>query len=346
MGTRFFWLPWGGRRDGVAGSSRWLSSPLADSPHAELYPSDRRSAFDSFYYLASLGSRSIPVYAVTTNPDLVPLRTQTLPGGVVIGPSEGVPYYEPFYCNNYANTCAYIAPGWPIETVNSDGPFGGWQYSGLFAYFVYEMMGTTSIAGASFSQAGACADNYIPFWVRTRRVGGTSTYNYLGIQTRAHWDQFGMGPALVYVVRPSTGAIVGFLAQSYINGGYGPCSTTDNEVPQNLPGTEKLVVASAGSGCYHWVGDVTGIQDHDLLVWEWWFQARRSIGGAPASYYGANYSAAAAAASHICGGLSGQPLTRDGGTGMPDWAPSHGTSLDIYGIEPSPPRPSDVSVGF
>jgi hypothetical protein len=342
MGTRFFWLPWQihPKFTAVVGGSgsRWNAGPLAGDPLSVLKQGDARGGSpwlgDAQYYSTDLGASGRPVYAVTTDAARVPLTTT--PITISRTPTDTFPRAESWYFSYYAQGCSYLNTT-ATEVRNANGPFFGWQYQELAFFTAYETMGITSIDGSIFSQAGACPDLYFPYWTRTSRVAPYSSFLYLGTQARGGWYSSGVAPVACYVLRPSTGAIIGWLGQSYINGGYGPQGTTTQATPLVIPDAPKELLGSQGNSFFPYVGDVSGIQDHDLIVWEWWFEATTDYGGAN-GYWQAQYPPpwSVSVQTHFGGGLSGQPFTVNGGTGMPNWAPAHGTSLNISGIEPDP----------
>jgi len=314
----------------VGTTTRWEDSPLASHSLGRLNNGD---IGDTTYYV-SHATAPMAAYAVATDPSLVSLTES--PITVSIPTPDVFPRYPAYYVSSFSVNCAYLAPGAPMETHDSRGPFGTWQINHPWAFFAYELSGVSSIQGNQFLASGAGLDNYIAVWIKSRRVIPYTTFEYGdgfgNFQTRAEWAGGGLCPALVYVLRPSTGAVVGWLGQYYMNGGYGPVSSTLNEIPQVLPGASFNLFSTQSIQNYAWVGDVSGIQDGDLIVWEWWLQGRKSVGGMEATYWGTppfDLSIETA----LGGGVAGQPLTRVGAS--PDWAPSHGTPLNITGIQPA-----------
>jgi hypothetical protein len=341
MGQRFFWLPWALKPDLVAAvgtTSRIDSSPGQGHPMG-LLPTGDYSGDGSRCWYSNERTAPMKAFAVTRDPDRVPLTQVSMKHQFTLA-STNKPVYSPFYANNWASAVAYRRPGEIMESNSTWGPFPQFRHYQPYAFFVYEMQGVSSITGSLFLDQTYSFSNPAPRWGIGRRLAADSSFLYLGWSPTWFWSGT-FGPIGAYVLRPSTGAVVGWIYQEFITGGYGATGRIQN-TPTTAP---SRYYDSARTYGFAYRGDVTGIQDGDLIVWEWWSISGFECGGARAGYWPTMPYTYTVAMEHlICGGSSGQPLTI-AGDGYPNWAPSWGAAniASFGGIEPNKPRNPDLS---
>jgi hypothetical protein len=366
--TRFFWLPWPVRSDiaSVVGTTSrisqhpwgvgpinglWIFPPVGDLyPTAPYYGTGNYSNIGRAWYDYQ-GAGSMSAYAVTTNPAQVPLTSARITVQNSWNSGDTYPR-QPRYqmWNGSWTSSVYLedSTSKPDTLVDVTGPFYSGSQCLRPAFFsVLETIGVTSIGKNEFIQTGEAWPFPTPraMYIRQRVEPGTDVMFVGGSDPYRKFVQSGVAPFLAYVLRPSTGAIVGWLYTMYNLGGYGPRGlggAAINGQTGVLPGpTEAHALTNLStnyqSNC-RW--DVTGIQDHDLIVWEWWTQA--TIGAGAGQQYPTMGPGPwdTATSTEFCGGLSGQPLTYDGGLAVgsiPDWAPSQGSPIVINGIDPPLP---------
>lgn len=282
--------------------------------------------------------RNMECYAVTTDPLLVPTTPVALDVYGTGNQDDSWPD-EPSY--RYWNGAELRIAAYHSTTMNDPtppavdthyderGPFETFHYNFPWAFSVYETRGITSINGAQFVCAGRQPyEGICPTWLRTAvgplhsRYWAYSTTGYGPFDTCC-LTSVSLSPLCAYVLRPSTGQIVGWLAWDNIN-----------TAKQNLtasPSTINTIVQTEQiQWTYAWGGfaNVTGMQDGDLIVWEWWSFNSGSVWMMNRN----SVIAGTMVKSPVChvrtywgGGLAGQPLTKTGG--IPNWAPAHRSDL-------------------
>ena len=290
-------------------------------------------------------------YAVTQDPARVPLTQTALRATVTLTDSLNWPRKNPY--SIFGTGCAYKPPGddsWANQT-NEYGPFfwaGVWR---PWAFFSYQLQGTSQILGSDFVGNPFDYTTHPRPWYLRGRVGTSTIWDY-GANHYECLSSHGIAPLGCYVLRPSTNSIVGWLFTRLFGGGYGGGGSTAarlSRVVSNVvqsPGPVDLAYTTCQYPGTLWYGgsgyNVTGIQDGDLLVWEFWANAHLGA-NSTVTYLPSTMSVGLDL--FVGGGEAGQPLTV--GT-EPNWAPAWGvrTSAVIPGVEPSPPRPIQCSVGF
>jgi hypothetical protein len=336
--------PYGYHTDPVG---QWVFPPVGDLyPNPPYYGSGSWLFVDRGWYDFNDVGVNIPAYAVTIEPDNVPLATSRIVVNTTFNPSDTYPRYEPTTVYDGSSATCVCLNGYvnaPVKSVK--GPFfaGSAAYRPAF-FSVYETVGITSLTGINFIMTNAGYPPPVPraMWYRAR---SESAY----IHNWGGWRKSctsGLAPMVCYVLRPSTGAIVGWLFSMNLLGGYGPAgygSAPPSLITGTFPGPTANIL-SAGSGYdFPNIWNVTGMQDGDLIVWEWWHGA--IWGGGPTEDYAGQGAGpwVVSDSVELGGGLAGQPFTFDGGnpapTGtVPDWAPSQGSRAQLTtmsGIEPS-----------
>ena len=347
MAVRFFYLPWrSSNRVGL--TSRMAQANPAYVAYPRTTPGGPTLAFGNWdsNFFHHVDSEPMQSYGVTTDAARVPLvRTELSASSYLVstGGNDDFPRYNPYSFN--VTNCAYRYPGdnaW-YGVINNYGPFfwaANWR---PWAFFSYQLRGTSQILGSQF--VANVAHPY-PLYLRGRCLDN-SIYTRLGITYSI--GLHALVPMCCYVLRPSTDTIVGWLWNKQYHGGYGwegVGKTARGTTVPNVPGPENRVYTTPYAPNYLAYGgngmNVTGIQDGDLLVWEFWayFQIGCSTNE---QYYPA--SPGATVSMFVGGGTAGQPITLNAGD--PNWAPSWGMSAGVVtGIEPNPPRQSQCSVGF
>jgi len=276
---------------------------------------------------------------VTTDPALVPLQ-ETILDCIQTGNLDDAWPNEPSYrywngselriAAYHSSTMGTPWPGTPDTVFDERGPFEYFEFFHPWAFFVYEMRNITSINGAQFVCAGRQQyEGICPVWLRNSIGANHSLYT---AYSPTGWGPFtnchlysNLGPYCAYVLRPSTGAIVGWLAFDTfgtVKGAVNPPS------PLVLPSPVTESEEMQWYYTYGWYNNVTGIQTGDLLVWEWWSFTTGNV-------WMMNRDAVTSGLrtptnhirTHLGGGLPGQPLTKNGTTGKPNWAPAHRSDL-------------------
>lgn len=285
-------------------------------------------------------------YGVTIDPARVPLTSTRISAPVLWNPNDTYPR-QPRYSmwNGSWVSSVYLedSTSKPDTLIDGTGPFTGSMGMRPAFFSVYETVGIRNIGANDFIQTGAGYPPPVPraMWFKTRAEIGTSVFNTGGSPAfYKYMGGSGIAPFFAYVLRPSTRAIVGWLYSMYNLGGYGPASTgygggtNINNNTGVLPGPAvNHPLGAAYTYDSRWA--VSGIQDGDLIVWEWWCQASCGSGG------GQHYELMGAGpwitndSVEFGGGLPGQPLTFDGGNSqpwgsIPDWAASQGCPLQYF----------------
>jgi hypothetical protein len=365
--NRFFFLPWALKPSlaAVVGStsrisqhplggpgspkyaSTWWFPPVGDPYPTTPFGPAGGGAPDygilrAWYDYQNVGTMA--TYAVTIDPTRVPLTTTKIYSDVSTNGGGTYPA-QPRYTMNSgggiykASVYLTSSAAKPDTLIDATGPFFDGSIGMRPAFFsVYETTGLTSLNGSGFifPGSGSTLSPKAMYVRRYREVGGTFQS---GANFYSDFETGGICPWLAYVLRPSTGAIVGWLySQSWKGpaGGTGSVPSVDIGTGQ-IPATPYKNSVDQPSN-YDTTWNVTGMQDGDLIVWEWWHYFRKQPGGVAAAY------PARAWRDHVSvefgGGLSGQPLTYNGGgapttNGVPDYASAQGCNLAaMSGIEP------------
>ena len=349
--TRFFYLPWTSQND--AGG---LYTKFGGVDNGTIQANECGW---------TVSGRIMKSYGVTTDASRVPLtETELTDQFEMTNPafSEWGRFLKYQYYSISGSQCAYlrdqIAAGHaPNYIGDGDGPWIRQVFFSPWAKFSYELMGVTSISGANFFHSTGLGTgvNPAPQWYKGRRMTATTALNGIS-QYFQPWNPGGIGLRGVYIWRPSTQAIVGVLVDRAIVGGYGPASVAsahNGYVQAGEPGTvtqgagaaphtfptatsyfQMWYNYSANPAWYGYRYDVSGIQDHDVLVWEFWhahWMNSPAVYGTYIPDYITNTSSFI-----VGGGTSGQPLTVT--NTVPNWAPAWGVDgVTISGVEPLPP---------
>lgn len=359
--NRFFYLPWLAHPTiaaAVGTTTRWAESPNYNNPYnANNYywrmnqgrfgsagPPQRGNEFHEV-----LDTTPMTVYAVTQNTAQVPLSESTMD---YVSPlsNQNLDYpMQPSYrywTGAELRTAAYFQTTMndpsPDTVLDDRGPIETIRFRVPCAKSVYQLNGVTSITGAQFVCAGYQPyQSTYPLWIRNS-LG--SQHTYVPQTTPTGFGPFNtcafsasLHPYCIYIVRPSTGAIVGWLAYDLFGTANGAVNNPQNGATE-LPTAITDITRDQGAYNYGQYSDVNGIQTGDLLVWEWWMFATGGVWSLSDAQVArpkvVNWKAHIR--THWGGGTVGQPLTFDGGTGLPNWAPSHRaeTSVPITGFDP------------
>jgi hypothetical protein len=347
--TRFFWLPWALRSDlaaAIGTTTRWQQIfGAADNSPAGYQVGINHQQGAGQVWGETLANTPMLHYAVTTDPSRVPTTESTLSSVININSNHDYPDQPSYrYWNGSELTySAYLATTMndpSPDTVNDwRGPVSAFNTLKPWAFFAYEMMGVSSLSYGEFACAGYQPyQNVSPEWGKQQIGTQTTISTYWNAMSGGYQccpaSVGGVNPMIAYVLRPSTGSIVGTLAYDPL---YTPrlLSSTPNwpTLPSAVSTTNTI------QGWYNWGngGNVTGIQDHDLLIWEWWHWATTTIFmvNPAVNYQGGTIQPTQEVLTIVGGGLTGQPLTNNPADGLPNWAPAHrmeGTL--VTGIEP------------
>jgi hypothetical protein len=362
--NRFFYLPWQVHPTiaaAVGNQTRWPESPNFNDP----YPSntyywnynkgrsgDRTQPPLGNQWNEVLDTHPMQIYAVTQDPDLVPLSVTAMDALSPLS-NQNLDYaMQPSYtywtgawtdpATYFTSTMGVPWPQSPDLIHDSRGPISFIKFGWPWAKSVYQLQGVTSITGSQFVCAGYQQyQNVQPLWIRNSLE---AQHTYIPQTTMTGFGPFNtcpftssLHPYCIYVLRPSTGAIVGWLAYDtfwVFNG-------TVNSPSDGATGLPTAILDIKSDQWYYTYGsygDVNGIQDGDLIVWEWWQFNQSNVWSLSDAQVArpkvVNWRSHMR--THWGGGLAGQPLTNDGVTGFPNWAPAHRSevTVSITGIEP------------
>ncbi len=333
MATRFFFLPWRSAANlGNGGQPRWNSGWDNRPAH------DTKGAGDAFWFKL-LDAPAMPTYAVTTDPDRVPLVEVAIPGTISYG--DPFPHYTPSSYNSMA--CAYVEAGHPAQYTDARNPCIGFSAIRPFANWVFRLKESgADVNVLSFLYRNSDSEQYLaPYTVNTRlRLDAVNTYPHPMTGVPQYQVVTGrLGPALIYIYRPGVG-VVAYIAAGRTTGGYGPGYTfspgiTKSEFP--AVGTIKQLHSQLFGFNWIYYGNLSW-QDGDLLVWEMWLESQ--------GYYvkDAVLTPSETMSFMVGGGLAGQPLTYT--DSVPNWASAWYSKGTFTGYEPSPPVRAQASVGF
>lgn len=341
MATRFFFLPWASRLDlGNGGAPRYAPGWWGyDQPgHDVLYTGGGTRTWHKRWVPGAM-----PAYSVTTDGARVPLTEVGIASPIAY--DDPFPHYPP--SSIFPGTsCAYVDPGKPQDYTDARNPAVGFYAMRPFANWVYRLAGAGSITMLNFLYRVGDFNDYVgPYTVNTRvRLDYYNTYAHPVNGQPYHQAPISrVGPATIYIYRPGVG-VHHVVMTTRATGGYGAgYSFTFGVDKSSFPaiGTIKQIYNQLNA--VNWTYNTENVtwQDGDLLVWEMWHEV--------SGWYVKDDPSLAPAKTisfMVGGGTAGQPLTINGGTGFPNWAPAWYSKGAITGYEPSPARPPQASVGF
>lgn len=352
MSGVFFWTPYrSSNRVGMY--SRYGAPPVHPSglPNTLVY-TDAGAVMDSF--IATKDPARVPAQESVLQTTIISSRSYQQDGMGLTSQSERRFPVWPHY-GYWGSACCYLIDcqlaGKPANYSNTavDGPYFFCIINRPAFFMSYILKNQSSINGADFFSGNT---DPVPIWQKTRRTlsGTMKSGGYGGLYEAAL--HMGTAPIYAYVLRPSTQQIVGNLYVRPMDNQKGPASfseagqCTGLTYGSNNSGPLTPFYAYYGYGGTNDLGyyyTVSGIQDGDLIVWEFWTQ----------TFYGVMDDTGVASMSSridftVGGGTNNVTWTRDG-QNNPNWAPGWGYKSTINGVETplmSGAAAYQVSVGF
>jgi len=249
------------------------------------------------------------------------------------GSVSGLPQYTRWISGSYG---ASDAPG--------GNPTYGWAVCMLpWARFSFELTGMTTVYAGNVINQSASGSPTNPWMLALAQRGQSISGPLQGGPSSTIWFPH------CYVYRPSTSSIVGWIHISTFN-----YATTYPAVYTSTVGSWIEIVPGVTSLRYpyqsSWAGNVTGVQDGDLFVWEM-FQILQW------TYYsgGAIPAGGTLSATHdleimgprIVGNSNIAPGLTYGGNGYPNFASNYVWANEVVnGIEPTTSRTTVISASL